>query len=81
MYLAPLGGGAVLLGDPRWGRALVGERYAPGASSPETGQLLVADFSPETLARYDRAARELEASGFRVVRIPTVPFDEKTYYA
>jgi hypothetical protein len=81
MVLAPLGGGAVLLGDPRWGRALVGERYAPGAASPETGQPLAADFSEETLARYDRASRALGAAGFRVVRVPTVPFDEKTYYA
>jgi hypothetical protein len=81
MYLAPLGGGAVLLGDPRWGRALVGDGWAPGASSPETGQPLAADFAPGTLARYDRAARELAAAGFRVVRVPTVPLDEKTYLA
>jgi hypothetical protein len=81
MYLAPLGGGAVLLGDPRWGRALVGEAYAPGAESPETGQPLRGDFSAETLARFDRAAAALRAAGLRVVRVPTVAFDEKTYFA
>jgi len=33
------------------------------------------------LARYDRAERDLVQAGFRVVRIPTVPFDDKTYFA
>ena len=33
------------------------------------------------MERFDRAARELEAEGFRVVRIPNVPLDDKTYLA
>ena len=32
-------------------------------------------------AAIDRVARELSQVGFRVVRIPTVPFDDKTYFA
>jgi hypothetical protein len=81
MYLTPLGGGEVLVGDPRQGRRLVGEGFTPGERSPETGLPLVADFSERTMARYDRAAADLRANGFRVVRIPTVPFDDKTYLA
>ena len=81
MYMAPLGDGTVLVGDPAAGASLVGGTYVPGDVSPETGQLLRADFSPETIARFDRAARDLANAGFRVVRIPTVPFDDKTYFA
>jgi len=81
MYMAPLGDGTVLVGDPAAGASLVGGAYVPGDVSPETGQLLRADFSPETIARFDRAARDLANAGFRVVRIPTVPFDDKTYFA
>jgi hypothetical protein len=81
MFLAPLGGGTVLLGDPRRGRALIGDGYTPGEVSPETGRPLAADFSDAALARYDHAAAALAAAGLRVVRVPTVPFDEKTYFA
>jgi hypothetical protein len=81
MYLTPLGGGAVLVGDPRMGRRLVGDGFTPSERSPETALPLVADFSEQTIARYERAAADLRAAGFRVVRIPTVPFDDKTYLA
>ena len=81
MYMAPLGDGTVLVGDPAAGASLVGRDYVPGEVSPETGAPLRADFSPETLARFERAARDLANAGFRVVRIPTVPFDDKTYFA
>jgi hypothetical protein len=80
MYMALLGDVA-LVGDPRAGRAIVGDAYVPGETSPETKEPLRADFRPETLARFDRAASDLAAAGFRVVRIPTVPFDDKTYFA
>lgn len=80
MYMALLGNVA-LVGDPRAGRAIVGEGYAPGETSPETKEPLRADFRPETIARFDRAASDLASAGFRVVRIPTVPFDDKTYFA
>ena len=81
MYLAPLDRGLVLVGDPRQGRSIVGDGFTPGERSPETGRPLVADFSEEMVARHDRAAADLAAAGFRVVRIPTVPFDDKTYLA
>ena len=81
MYMAPLGDGTVLVGNPEAGARLVGRDYVPGEVSPETGAPLRADFSPETIQRFARAAQDLAAAGFRVVRIPTVPFDDKTYFA
>jgi hypothetical protein len=81
MYMAFLEGGIALVGDPAAGARLVGREYAPGDKSPETNQPLRADFSPAVQARFDRAAADLAASGLRVVRIPTVPFDDKTYFA
>ncbi len=81
MYLTPLTDGVILLGDPREGRRIVGAGYRPGETSPETGEPLDADFSEAMLARYDRSERELARAGFKVVRIPTVPFDDKTYFA
>jgi hypothetical protein len=81
MYMAPLGDGTVLVGDPEAGARIVGRDYVPGEVSPETGAPLRADFSPETVRRFERAARDLAAAGFRIVRIPTVPFDDKTYFA
>jgi hypothetical protein len=79
MYMTPLGDGAVLVGDPRAGRDLVGAAFAPGEESPDTGEPLVADFSEPTLAKFDRAAKDLASAGFRVERVPVVPFDDKTY--
>jgi hypothetical protein len=81
MYLTPLIDGIVLVGDPQAGRRLVGEPFRPGERNPDTGEELTADFSAATQARHDRAAAELGRAGFRVVRIPTVPFDDKTYFA
>jgi hypothetical protein len=81
MYMAPVGDGVVLVGDPRAGEALVGARFAPGAASPETGAPLVADGSPAMARRFERAAEDLARAGFRVERIPTVAFDDKTYLA
>jgi len=81
MYMALLDGGTALVGDPEAGARLVGRDYIPGESSPESGQLLRADFSPATTGRFEHAAADLAAAGFRVVRIPTVPFDDKTYFA
>ena len=80
MYLTPLTGGVVLLGDPREGQRLLGD-YRPSEASPDEDERLVPDFSGAWLRRYDRAEAELKAAGFKVVRIPTVPFDDKTYFA
>ncbi|MDB5214119.1 MAG: hypothetical protein JWO86_2046, partial [Myxococcaceae bacterium] len=81
MYMALLDGNVALVGDPAAGAKLVGLDYIPGETSPESGALLRADFTPATQARFERAAGDLAAAGFRVVRIPTVPFDDKTYFA
>jgi len=81
MYMAALDGGVALVGDPRAGEAIVGSAFVPGETDPDSGELLHADFSDATVARFDRAARDLEAAGWRVVRIPEVPFLDKTYMA
>jgi hypothetical protein len=81
MYMAALDGGVALVGDPRATKALVGDPYVPGEDDPDTGEPLRADFSDAMLARFDRAAADLAAAGWRVVRIPEVPFLDKTYMA
>ena len=84
MYMAALSGpeGRVaLVGDPREARALVGDSFVPGEVDPDTGEALHADFSDATVARFDVAAAALSAAGWRVVRIPEVPFLDKTYMA
>jgi hypothetical protein len=81
MYMALLEGNVALVGDPEAGARLVGRDYVPGEQSPETGELLRADSSPATKARFERAATDLAAAGFHVVRIPTIAFDDKTYFA
>lgn len=81
MYMAPIGDGVVLVGDPEAAVPLVGAAFAPGSSSPETGAPLVADLRPATVQRFARAAADLARAGFRVERVPTVAFDDKTYLA
>ena len=81
MYMALLDGGIALVGDPEAGARLVGTTFVASQTNAETGAPLVAEFSRETIARFDRAAADLAAAGLRVVRIPTVPFDDKTYFA
>ena len=79
MYMTPLAGNQTLVGDPVAARAIVGEGFRPGESSVETGEPLVADFSPTATARFERARAELVAHGFEVTSIVNVPFDDKTY--
>jgi hypothetical protein len=81
MYMAALDGRVALVGDPRAARAIVGDAFAPGEVDPDTGEPLRADFSDAMVARFDLAARELTAAGWRVVRVPEVPFLDKTYMA
>jgi hypothetical protein len=80
MYMAPLGD-VMLVGDPRAAMPVVGKDYVPGEPSPDSGDPLHADFSDAMIARFDRAAKDLEGAGYRVVRIPHVAFDDKTYFA
>ncbi|MBN2195929.1 MAG: agmatine deiminase family protein [Polyangiaceae bacterium] len=79
MYMTPLQERLMLVGDPAAAQALVGADFAPGEVSVETETPLRADFSPRTRARFERVAADLAALGYRVERIPNVPFDDKTY--
>jgi hypothetical protein len=81
MYMAALDGGVALVGDPAAARDVVGRDYVPGEVDPDTGGPLRADFSDAMVARFERAAADLAAAGWRVVRIPEVPFLDKTYMA
>lgn len=60
MYAVPLDDHTVAVGDVRAGVALLGERK------------LELDDVDVQAARFDRAARELSARGFRVVRVPAL---------
>jgi hypothetical protein len=81
MYMAPLGGNTVLVGDPTAAQRWLAAHPAPIAwgQNPDTGADLVADFAPAVIARFENAAKELAAAGFRVERVPVIPFDDKTY--
>lgn len=79
MYMTPLTKNQVLVGDPKAAQAIVGAHWQPGEVGVESAEPLVADFSAETIARFERAERALSARGFEVVRIVNVPFDDKTY--
>jgi hypothetical protein len=81
MYMAALDRGVALVGDPRAAKAVLGEGFTPGEVDPDTGAALRADFSEATIARFERAAQDLRKAGWRVFRIPEVPFLEKTYMA
>jgi hypothetical protein len=69
----------VLVGDPRAAQAIVGEDFEPGERSVETREPLRADFSEKMVARFVTAERDLVRLGYQIVRIPNVPFDDKTY--
>ena len=78
MYLMPIGGRTVLVGDPRLAERLLSgspersgvEAYLPGGP----------DFSAATAARFDAVAEQCRAAGYRVVRIPVAPaVDGRTY--
>jgi hypothetical protein len=81
MYMTPLQEKVVLVGDPKAARAIVGDPFEPGDPSGDTGEPLRADFSDEMTNRFEFAAREMASHGYRVVRIPNIPFDHKTYMA
>ena len=81
MYMAALDDKTVLVGDPAAGAKITGPSFMPGERGLESRELLRADETAGTQARFDRAAHDLELAGFKVVRIPTVAFDDKTYFA
>jgi hypothetical protein len=65
MYLAPLGGRRVLVGDVAAGLRLLD-------ADPAARAAVAADRSPATAARFEHAARALSAAGFAVTRAPVV---------
>ena len=81
MYMAALDERTVLVGDPAAGAKITGPSFMPGERGLESRELLKADETAGTQARFDRAAHDLSLAGFNVVRIPTVAFDDKTYFA
>ena len=79
MYMTPLAGNHVLVGDPRAAASIVGEHFVPGDLGVENQEPLEADFSLASIERFDRAKQELKSQGFDVTPIVNVPFDDKTY--
>jgi N-dimethylarginine dimethylaminohydrolase len=78
MYMMPIGNRTVLVGDPRLAERLLAglpvknavDCYLPGGP----------DFSQATAARFDAVAKQCQAAGYRVVRIPVAPgVDGRTY--
>jgi len=69
MFMASIGNKTVLVGDPSLGRTLL------QASAPEDPPDLPGgpDFSVATQHQFDAVAAQCAQSGYRVVRIPTVP--------
>jgi len=64
MYMMPIDDRTIAVGDAREGARLL-------ATEPEAGDLELAPIEEEA-ARFDRAAGQLSALGFRVVRVPAV---------
>ena len=83
MFMASIGNGTMLVGDPSLGRQFV----PAGAACLEveaTNNFMCLpggpDFSAETQRLFDSVARQSAAAGYRVVRVPTIPaMDGKTY--
>ena len=75
MFMMPVGGRTMLVGDPAAGRRLTGNADLDALCPPQG-----ADFSEETQARFDAVAAQCSLAGYRVVRIPVVPGrDGRTY--
>jgi hypothetical protein len=79
MYLMPVGGRTVLVGDPKLGEEAL-------ARSPDEAAAVAAflpggpDFTADTAARFEAVAERCKAAGYRVLRIPTLPGkDGRTY--
>jgi len=81
MYLTPLPNGAVAVGSPTLAADLLGaqglEAMAARLASADMPKI---DLTPETVERFDGPARQLEAAGFRVVRLPLVPLDDQVTF-
>jgi hypothetical protein len=71
MYMAPVGNRTVLVGDPALAKRILtaaGKDRQAADWFPDGP-----DFSDASIARFDAAARQCEAAGYRVIRIPVIP--------
>lgn len=74
MFMMPAGARTVVVGDPSLAKPLLSDDLARNLLPNG------ADFSPETQALFDAVARQVEAAGYRVVRVPTAAApDGRTY--
>lgn len=79
MYLMPVGGRTVLVGDPKRAEEVLAgsdqEASAVASFLPDGP-----DFTEATVASFEAAAEQCRAAGYRVIRIPVVPGrDGRTY--
>jgi hypothetical protein len=79
MYMMPVGGKTVLVGDPKLAEAALAE--SPGEAAAVASFLPDGpDFSEATAASFEAVAEHCRDAGYRVVRIPVVPGrDGRTY--
>jgi len=78
MFMMPVGNRTVLVGDPA-----AAEKILAGAKEIDASKLCPPegpDFSAATIARFDAVARQCEAAGYRVRRIPVVPGANRRTY-
>lgn len=77
MFMMPVGDRTVIVADPRATSNLLTPEQA--AALPLPGGV---DFSQATCARFDAVAKQCEADGYRVVRMPLAPApDGRTFLA
>ncbi len=75
MFMASIGNGTVVVGDPAWGGRLLPPGFDSQSRMPGGP-----DLTAPTRHLFDAVAKQCAACGYRVLRIPTVPSrDQKTY--
>ncbi|MGO8925456.1 MAG: hypothetical protein ACLQU3_00830 [Limisphaerales bacterium] len=83
MFMASVGGRTMLVGDPDLAKELISAEMArdsQAATNKFMGLPGGPDLTPQTQHLFDVVARQCEAAGYRVVRIPVVPaWDGRTY--
>jgi hypothetical protein len=82
MFMASVGNGTMLVGDPSLGRKYVPPAGdADGAATNEFMHLPGGpDFTPQTQHPFDAVAEQCARVGYKVVRVPVVPAcDSRTY--
>ncbi len=78
MFMMAAGDNVMLVGDPGLAKPLWDAQHLwPDGIDPATWQ---PDFSTETQHKFDNAAAQASAAGYRIVRIPTVPGHQSKAY-